>query len=636
MNWLAAGLMACLVFGQDPNPRKPPVTVRVDTLFDSSAGAEWHTFILEVTNQTASDQEFTISVDLGQADRAVRREKFAAKVRKRLFLYLPAESHTSRAYIRVHDGSGREVLSQEQDMAFSPYRSTGTPKTMAALMARPPGQIPNGSTVKVIPAELFPDRAIGLEGITHAIIRDYPLDSLLPAQRAALLEWLQRGGLVVLYAGSNRDWLTTPAVQELAPVTLGPSETLETIPELEKAFGRFREKISFARHTFGNGDPFGEYSGGAVKFRNGRGTVIVLPYDLERAPFDSWPGTAQLRDWLTGYSVYRDHNGDLIRQPRNPSEVDDMPRLARDLALIHRAATVDVNQLPPFLLLLTLTSLYLIAVGPVNFFVLKRLRMTVRLVFTIPAISAIFLGIVVASGYVLRGTSTVTFDVAVLEAQAGSGLAFEQHYLSIFAPAPRTYSITFGAGETGTPRQIASSYEDLEYQRWRGRRYGGHDMESNAVYDQTDRWKVRDVPFDQWQTRAFVGDAVRSIDGGVTFKYGAELEVTNRTPYTIRRGWAIEKLAAFQACPFGEVPPGETRTFPLVPAPEAHRQHDWIEAPNLEDRIIAGWLFTAARGGGYRPYLLCVLDRLPDEITVDAHRSSQSQRLCLLQVGGAR
>jgi len=124
MNWLAAGWMACLVLGQDPSTRKPPVTVRVDTLFEAGAGAEWHTFILEVTNQTASDQEYRISVDLGKSDRAVRREKFAPKVRKRLFLYLPADNYTYRVHIKVEDASGREVLSQEQEILFSPHRAS--------------------------------------------------------------------------------------------------------------------------------------------------------------------------------------------------------------------------------------------------------------------------------------------------------------------------------------------------------------------------------------------------------------------------------------------------------------------------------------------------------------------------------
>ncbi len=624
MKLLAAGWMACLLLLQDPAPLKP-VTVRVDTLFGSGQNNQWHTLILEVVNQTASDQEFQIAVDLGYSDQALRREKFAAKVRKRLFFYLPADSYSNRVVVKVTDSAGRELLSQGQELALSSSGyGSGGPVLVPVLMDRPPAQFPGGYIAKVVPEELFPDRWIALDGIPTIYIRDYKIDSLLPAQRAALLEWVRRGGLVILYAGSNRDWLTSPAVKEIAPVMLGESEELESLPEMEGKFGRFRERTKFARHKFLNGEPLPEFLGGAVQFRVGSGRVIVVPFDLERAPFDSWPGTQSLRLSL-GVGTAR-------ADPRSDHESNVTPLLSRDPSLIHRAATVNVNRLPPFMLLLVLTLTYLVAVGPVNFLVLRRLRMTVRLVFTIPAISAIFLGVVVISGYVLRGTSTVTFDICVMDAGKGSAFAFERHYLSIFSPAPRNYDIVFGEGETGLPQEVDLSDE---YRYSYGRRGYRHDSYASGgvVYDQTDRWTLRGVAFQQWQTRAFVGDAVRPIGGGVKFTLGTDLEVTNQTPYTIRRGWAIEKEAVFQAVPFGEVPPGATRKFPVNPDPDAHRRYDWMDADSLEERLVGGWLFGAARARSYRAFLLCVLDRLPDEIAVDAYRSSQSERLCLLQVG---
>ena len=65
MRLLAAASLACLLAAQEPTPpadRKagPPVTVRLDSLFETGHSNQWHTLSVEVTNHTPSDQEFRI------------------------------------------------------------------------------------------------------------------------------------------------------------------------------------------------------------------------------------------------------------------------------------------------------------------------------------------------------------------------------------------------------------------------------------------------------------------------------------------------------------------------------------------------------------------------------------------------
>ena len=619
MRLLAAGWLACLLVAQDPVERKvPPVTVRIEPLFETGYSNKWHTLVLEVTNQTSSDQEYRIRVDLGWSDQAERREKFAPKVRKRIFMYLPAVDWSNRVRIRIEDGSGREVLSEDKELALRSSSGSSGANLLPALMERAPVSLPPGAIVRLLPEELFPDRWIGLAGIEWIYIRDYKLDALLPAQRAALVAWVRRGGYVVLCPGSNRDWLRSDGVQELAPVMLGESREVVELPALEGKFQSFRERTKFALHEIRNGEPVESVAGTAFRFRNGLGRVVVVPFDLERAPFVSWPGSG-------------DFKARLVNLAENPPS--DQPSLGRQSDLIFNASTSAVTQHPPFLLLFGLTLLYLVAVGPVNFLVLRRLRMTVRLVFTIPAISAVFLGIVILSGYVLRGTSTITFDVCVLEAGNGNGYALEYHHLAVVAASQRSFDIGFGEHETGRPVEVDLERDSRYYRsnRWQS------NSSDHVAYDQTDRWTLRNVEVQQWQARAFVGDATRSIGGGVTFRLGAELEIVNRSPYTIRKGWAFHRDEMMVTFPFGDVPPGETRRFP-VPAkmktPALYYSDEWRAGDTIEKRLIGGWSVQVARMPRYRPFILCALDRLPDETTVDTRRSSASERLCLLQVGG--
>ena len=65
----------------------------------------------------------------------------------------------------------------------------------------------------------------------------------------------------------------------------------------------------------------------------------------------------------------------------------------------------------------------------------------------------------------------------MLESRAKNGFAFERHHVSVFAPAPRSYDIAFGDGETGLPED--ADYED----HWRYRRQSGPAGERGVVFD---------------------------------------------------------------------------------------------------------------------------------------------------------
>jgi hypothetical protein len=245
--------------------------------------------------------------------------------------------------------------------------------------------------------------------------------------------------------------------------------------------------------------------------------------------------------------------------------------------------------------------------------------MTMLLVVTVPAISAAFLGIVVGVGYILRGTSTVTREVVLLHAGAGEDVAGENHLITVFSPGARTYDLSWKGTEVGS---FAVSPEDYRYGRYRQR-----DEMPDLLFDQTDGWTIKGIPFTQWQARTFRGRGARPLGGSVTFSVdGDSLRVSNGTSYTLRRGWLI--LPGPDYVPFDEVPAGSERLFkgratPNLPA---------FSTGDLEGRVLRQLFqntFTRSPAGSR---LLCVLDRLPDEVGINSGRSGASDRTCLLQV----
>ena len=243
--------------------------------------------------------------------------------------------------------------------------------------------------------------------------------------------------------------------------------------------------------------------------------------------------------------------------------------------------------------------------------------MTMLLVVTVPAISALFLAIVIGVGYILRGTSTVTREVVLLHTGAGDDVAGENHLLTVFSPGARTYDLTWKGTEVG---EIATDPEDYRH------RYRGDNDSADLLFDQTDGWTIKEIAFTQWQARTFRGRCARSLGGSVTFKIENDaLRISNGTAFGLRRGWLLSDGCTLA---FDEVPAGSDRVFkghatPTLPS---------LSNSDLEGRVL-NQLFRSTFGrANTGPRLLCVLDRLPDEVGINSGRSSASDRTCLLQV----
>jgi hypothetical protein len=232
--------------------------------------------------------------------------------------------------------------------------------------------------------------------------------------------------------------------------------------------------------------------------------------------------------------------------------------------------------------------------------------MTMLIVVTVPAISALFLLIVIGAGYVLRGTSVVTREVVILDARSGEDSALEAHYLTVFSPAARTFDIAWNGTEVGTV------VDDDEH--------------GYLTFDQTAAWTIKECPFTQWQARTFVGFGARPLGGSVTFQVESDgLRINNLTPYVIRKGVYVDSGAGYLA--FDEVPPSSVRLFKKQPSTMVPRfKPDDLEGRFLEN-TFNGWYHYRSEPGRY---LLCVLDRVPDEVKVDG--ASSSDRICVLQV----
>lgn len=166
-------------------------------------------------------------------------------------------------------------------------------------------------TTTIEDAAELPDHWLGFESIDMLLITDRAaplLQQLSPATIAALITWVQRGGLVVISAGSAlaQQWRTSDVLRQLLPDPI-TAETFTIDPAPLESFTSSQSRLQ-PLTAWGVPGPAGDalLVGRttdrqsfvlARRYRYGLGNVIAIGIDLTREPLASWP---QLPDLLRG------------------------------------------------------------------------------------------------------------------------------------------------------------------------------------------------------------------------------------------------------------------------------------------------------------------------------------------------
>lgn len=338
-------------------------------------------------------------------------------------------------------------------------------------------------------AAMFPADPLTLEGLDTIYLHAERALELRAEQADALLAWLQGGGHLVVGLEQPGDLAAVPwlaAVSPFAPRELaelpGATAMLDDwlrrptglsrleAPEGDRLFpgqrrARLREERG-ADPAMQPVEPFleleadtgfraatlpvllGETRGGgaaliaagnvplAVQGRAGRGRVTVLAFPAEREPFRTWPQ----RPWF------------WARLVEVPPE-----RLLPEMGSFRQGQTpmdglfgamIDSRQVRklPVGVLLALLVVYLAVIGPVDRYVLKRLRREVWTWVTFPTYVLLFSGLIYVIGYRLRAGETEWNELQVVDLlpRPDGAVWRGRTFGSIYSPANERYRLASG------------------------------------------------------------------------------------------------------------------------------------------------------------------------------------------------
>jgi hypothetical protein len=639
-------LLAALVAGpawsqEDSRSRaaKPPDEIGVTVQLSPGGDlvGPWQAFSVELVSRTRRELDLTIRIeDESFLGTATRREHLSPNAKKRVYLYSAGGGYPRGIppRYRITDSAGAELAAglvaissrgyAQNVFQIGIFSRSGATEVEFGL----PNSL-NGQEVRFarLGPDTFPDRWAGLMSIDVLLIHDAPFDELTTDQTRALSDYLRQGGTAVFSPGPSKGSLTHPVLLSIAPVRAAEPALVTSLPGVNAAHGNFRKPDPFLVHPLLSGQPVSESIGREIaQFPVGFGRAIVMSFDVLRAPFDTWQGRRGLWNQLLGASP-RWFQEDRSGFPGATT--------ARQRSELFRQMSRLINPYPSFGLILGLAIFFLLLVGPANYLLMWKLRRTLLLVLTVPAISIGFLALTVTLGYVLKGTTTVVHSARLLSTRSGLDCARETHLYSLFSPSTRTYDVSCEPGTIANPPGRSFQGDEYGY-----RRTGGM---TPLTVETGSALTIRGLGAGQWQSWDLEGRAIRDFGQGVKFEAGdgGAVRITNGSTRPIERGIYVQTGGPeVVVLPFGPVPPGKTADTraagPLVPPLQALA----IPADSLGDRLLRPWLDSIVRRPRHdssfntkpQRFLVCVLPDDGEPIKIDARVSDRSRSITLLHV----
>ncbi len=475
-----------------------------------------------------------------------------AGARKEVTVYVLPSSFARSIKVRLLDG---DVVLAESSVPISTYPQRdyligAVAGDAGALVLLKGLTLSARDRTVLVPLALadLPERAEALRSLDCLLLSGVDTTGMTAAQGKALDTWLRAGGRLLLGGGAGAD-RTLAGLPESLQVQPGDIEELPLLDAL----------AAFAGEPIRVPGPFvaawpAEFGGRAlirqgeqpllVQRAVGEGWLSYLALDPAGSPFDAWAGVLPFWQRLL-------EPGSAL--PTNAPV--DIPLRAIEAEMMGYALqNVPAVQPPSIIWLAVLLGAYIVLVGPVNYFLLRRLRRLAWAWVTIPLLTLVFSVGGIALGYQMRGNDVLISQISILPVSRGGGPILARSYVGVFSPTSGRYNLRLDGEALVSPI-------GLDPWMWSG--------PSPAVYSplyvlEGSPTRVGGLDISQWAMRSFQAETVVNVEA---FGFEVDLDsVGDQARGTLRNGLdrPLEDVLLFSGARYarlGDLDPGEERAF---------------------------------------------------------------------------
>ena len=371
----------------------------------------------------------------------------AAGTTKHFKTYVSEDNPTAIA-VRVTSG-GRTVASQQASVS-------NTTSILIAVLSDQPATLdqlaavhPGGFTPSIahLAAADLPDSGLVLRAFDMIAIDDFATDTLTAAQRTALSDYVLAGGSLLL--GTGGTWHKTLAglPEAIVPMAvtgatmLSAPASLAGLHGLEVATGTASGTVWMAEGR----QPL------LVERTAGDGVVTMATFDWNQEALTTWTGSSQL---LRTVFVRSTFNYGVASTILGGAGNGGFSASQRGSNLTQALSNLPALNLPAWWLIGSLVLVYVLLVGPVNYFVLRAINRRALAWVTVPAIAIVAAGGAYGTGLITKGTAVTANEMSIVHVASGWDRAYEEAYTGILTPTRGDYEVSIA----GPKRMISPLY----------------------------------------------------------------------------------------------------------------------------------------------------------------------------------
>lgn len=273
----------------------------------------------------------------------------------------------------------------------------------------------------------FPDTVEGLSILNCILIDNYDTANLSDKQYAALKNWVENGGVLLLSLGANYQNVLHGFSDEFLSGTLGNLSKKKLTWMTAAGEEATLENVDCMEFVLDGGQELNNDKTVYMK-PSGLGFVVVLSYDLGMEPIAGYKDKAELAKSLMQVTSVA-QAADSLNTVRNSSSAF--------YSGTNIAKMMNDAPKPSTILYGLILVAYVVLVGPVLYLILKKVKRREKIWLAVPIVSLLFTGIVYGTGFLYRVRKPIidTFSVISLEKEGKA----EKVYMNITCPKAKQY-----------------------------------------------------------------------------------------------------------------------------------------------------------------------------------------------------
>ncbi len=371
----------------------------------------------------------------------------------------------------------------------------------------------------------LPRNAEALGMLNAIVINNYDTSRLDKEQYTALKKWVEEGGVLLLGTGATYSKTLSVFKDDFLVGKTGELQSISTTALyklMDKVSADAPMSLKVLQLELEGAVKLLEDSELALvqRINKKRGVVAVAAFDLGMEPITEWVGSKAFSESLMGSILPEYYTGMYFEKKMMMS--DNLYPIDNSLRSVP-----ELPQPSPMALFL-IFAVYIIAVGPISYLVLKRLDRRELMWIAVPVISIVFSAVVYFTGYGTRLTEPLANVISIIEIEP-SGVMLPKTYAGIFTPNKSNLRVE--ASESFKLKPLITNMRHS---------YGGDNQASKVVskvvlapkpaieYYNTGVWSMRNIMLDSGEakTGSFTAElnyVSNRLTGSITNNTGLDL-----------------------------------------------------------------------------------------------------------------